>query len=146
MFILDTNVLIYALRRDSPFHRPCYDWLTAALSQGEEVAAPSVVELAVVRISTLPSLGEAAAKPADVFAFLQALRENGYYLIEPGPNHLVHWSRLCTDMALRGNDANDAFLAALALEHQATLVSADEGFGRFEGVDWFNPLASASRC
>ncbi|MWR36313.1 hypothetical protein GN073_08330 [Helicobacter pylori] len=84
------------------------------VSQGEVVAAPGVVGLAVVRISTLPSLGEAAAKPADVFAFLQSLRENGYYLIEPGPNHLAHWSRLCTDMALQGNDANDAFLAALA--------------------------------
>jgi uncharacterized protein len=141
VFILDANVLIYALRRDSPFHQPCYDWLTLVLSQGAEVAAPSMVEVAVVRISSLPSLGAAATTPAAAFAFLRALREYGYYLLEPGQNHLTYWLRLCADLNLRGNDVNDAFLAALALEYQATLVSADEGFKRFKGLVCLNPLA-----
>lgn len=33
-----------------------------------------------------------------------------------------------------GNLTNDAHLAALALEHGATIVSFDRDFGRFEGV------------
>ena len=42
--------------------------------------------------------------------------------------------RLC------GNDINDAWLAALAIEHRATLVSTDRGFFRFPGLDWLNPM------
>ena len=144
MFILDANVLIYALRRDSPFHQACYNWLTQTLSQGEAVYAPSVVELAVVRISSLPSLGASAATPVAVFSFLEALREHGYDQIEPGSGHLAHWSSLCAELKLRGNDVNDAFLAALALEYGATLVSADEGFKRFKSLAWFNPLNPGS--
>jgi hypothetical protein len=35
----------------------------------------------------------------------------------------------------------DAHLAALAIEYQAELVSADTDFARFPGLRWFNPLA-----
>lgn len=141
MFVLDANVLIYAFRRDSPYHRPCYAWLTNALSQGQDVTAPGVVELALLRITTLPALGEAAAKPQDVFAFLQALRSSSYRRIEPGEHHDAYLLRLCNELELRGNDINDAYLAALAMEHNATLVSADRGFERYEGLRWFDPLA-----
>ncbi len=34
----------------------------------------------------------------------------------------------------------DAHLAALAIEHGATLCSADEDFGRFPGLVWMDPL------
>ena len=37
----------------------------------------------------------------------------------------------------------DAHLAALAIEHDLTLYSADRGFGRFAKVRWKNPLESA---
>ena len=36
----------------------------------------------------------------------------------------------------------DAYLAALALEQGATLVTADRGFARYEGLRLLNPLAS----
>jgi toxin-antitoxin system PIN domain toxin len=145
MFVLDANILIYAFRQDSPYHAPCYDWLTTALSRGEDVTAPGVVELALVRVTTLASLGAAAATPQDVFTFLQALRQTSYRRLEPGDAHEAHFQRLCGELGLRGNDVNDAYLAALALERHAVLVSADKGFQRFRGVSWLNPLtASAS--
>ncbi|RHW23312.1 PIN domain-containing protein [Nocardioides immobilis] len=37
------------------------------------------------------------------------------------------------------NLANDAHLAALAIEHKATIVTFDSDFGRFEGVRWAEP-------
>jgi uncharacterized protein len=36
--------------------------------------------------------------------------------------------------------ANDAHLAALAIEHGLTVYSADGDFARFRGVRWENPL------
>jgi uncharacterized protein len=144
LFLLDANVLIYAFRRDSPHHAACYDWLGAALAGGEPVATTSLVELALLRISTLPGLGPAAAKTGDVFRFLEALRaQPGVLRVEPGERHPQVFALLCDTLRLRGNDVNDAFLAALALEYEATLVSTDRGFARFPGLRFIDPLATA---
>jgi uncharacterized protein len=34
---------------------------------------------------------------------------------------------------------NDAHLAALSIEHRGTVVSYDNDFSRFPGVDWKTP-------
>jgi predicted nucleic acid-binding protein len=39
-----------------------------------------------------------------------------------------------------GNLTSDAHLAALAIEHGATLYSADVDFSRFPGLRWVDPL------
>ncbi len=36
----------------------------------------------------------------------------------------------------------DVHLAALAIEHDLTLCSADNGFARYPGLKWLNPLAA----
>ena len=36
----------------------------------------------------------------------------------------------------------DAVLAALAIEHGATLCTTDRDFARFPGLEWTNPLES----
>ena len=51
----------------------------------------------------------------------------------------THWSRfaeLCQRLALRGNLVPDAYLAALALEQGAQLVTFDRGFGRYPSLRW----------
>jgi toxin-antitoxin system PIN domain toxin len=108
LYLLDANVLIYAFRRDSPHHSPCYQWLTNTLAGEDPVATTSVVELALLRIATLPALGTAASTPAEVFRFLGALKDQPTVLrIEPGEQHLDILSGLCAKMKLRGNDIND---------------------------------------
>lgn len=41
----------------------------------------------------------------------------------------------------RHDVANDAHLAALAVEHGLTVCSSDRDFSRFPGIRWENPLA-----
>ena len=106
------------------------------------MATTGLVELAFLRITTLPSLGKAAARPGDTFAFLRALRRDPMAVrIEPGPDHDAILARLCERLRLRGNDINDAYLAALALEHAAILVTADRDFSRFPDLPLIDPLA-----
>jgi len=38
----------------------------------------------------------------------------------------------------------DAALAAIAIEHGATLCTTDRDFARFAELHWINPLVSAS--
>lgn len=144
MFLLDANVLIYAFRLDSPFPGPSYAWLRRALAGAEPVATTGLVELAFLRITTLPSLGRAAAAPSDAFAFLHALRRDPMAVrIEPKPDHDGLFARLCVQLRLRGNDINDAYLAALAFEHGATLVTADQDFGRFPELSLVDPVTGS---
>jgi predicted nucleic acid-binding protein len=44
-----------------------------------------------------------------------------------------------SDPQVRGNLVPDAWLAALALAHGCRIATADRGFGRFRGLDWFDP-------
>lgn len=142
MILLDANVLIYAFRRDSPYHQNCHAWLGRALSGRRKVATTSVVELALVRIMTHPGIGEARAPAAEVFRFLSALKAQPLLTtIEPGTRHLALFAELCENLGLGGNDVNDAFLAALALESGATLATVDRGFRRFPGLQVLDPLA-----
>ena len=141
MYVVDANILIYSFRKDSDFHQVCYDWLTKQLAAGVTLAVPDVNHLALVRLMTLPSLGEQSAHIDDVFAFIHTLhRLENYRTLGLTTKTLHYWHTICTKYQLRGNHVNDAYLAALAMEHHATLVSADKGFARFKELTWFNPL------
>lgn len=66
----------------------------------------------------------------------------------PGTRRLTAGNRhsgICADfittLGLCGNDINDVWLAALAIEHSATLVTTDQGFVRFPGLSRNNPLS-----
>lgn len=54
-----------------------------------------------------------------------------------------HWETLKSllrDTSTAGNLTTDAHLAALALSHDAVLVSCDGDFARFKGLRWEHPL------
>ncbi|BDP40522.1 ribonuclease VapC31 [Deinococcus aetherius] len=139
-YLLDANLLLNAFRQDTPAHVASYGWLTRTLQEGEPVWTTSVNELALLRIATLPALGPLAASPERVFEFLAALHaQPNYRHLELGKAGLNRWRELTLSLNLRGNDLNDAYLAALALEHRLTLVTADAGFARFPGLRVLTP-------
>ncbi len=57
----------------------------------------------------------------------------------------THWEtlrQLLADTGTAGNLTTDAHLAALAVSHDAVLVSSDRDFARFRGVRLENPLGT----
>lgn len=62
-------------------------------------------------------------------------------LLHAGPRHALVLRQLLEPLGTAGNLTVDAHLAALALEHDAELCSADADFSRFPGLRWSNPLA-----
>jgi len=139
-YLLDANLLLNAFRQDALTHQASYSWLTRTLQEGQSVWTTSVNELALLRIATLPRLGPLAATLERVFEFLAVLHaQPNYRHLELGKAGLARWQQLVLDLELRGNDLNDAYLAALALEHRLTLVTADQGFARFPSLTVFTP-------
>ena len=61
-------------------------------------------------------------------------------VMEPGSRHLKVLRDLVLPLGTAGNLTWDAHLAALAIEHGATLCSSDNGYSRFAGLRWRNPL------
>lgn len=61
-------------------------------------------------------------------------------LILPGDGHTERVLDLLQQTGTAGNLVTDAQLAALAIEQQAILHTADADFLRFPGVRWFNPI------
>jgi predicted nucleic acid-binding protein len=47
---------------------------------------------------------------------------------------------LCATTEARGDHVPEAFLAARAIESNATWMTADRGFARYPGLRWAHPL------
>ena len=146
MLAPDANILIYAYNRQSAQFQAARDWLEATLLSGVEVGLPLQSVLAFVRIVTNRSLGSFAVPMSRALDAVDGwLLAPGVRLIHPGPAHWATFRRLCVEAGISGKLSTDAHLAALAIEHEATLVTADADFARFRGLSWFDPTVSEAQ-
>lgn len=138
--LLDVNVLVYAHRADAPDHAAWRRWLEDQLMTDEPLLLPEAVLVGFLRVVTLPAWKQPSAL-ADALRFVDAVRIQPLSSIcRPGVRTWAAFARLCRDADARGNLVPDAWLAALAIEHGATLVTADRDFARFPGLSWRHPL------
>ena len=56
MMLMDVNLLVYAVFKDSAHHEITREWLDATLSGTEPMALPRVVPMGFIRISTNPRI------------------------------------------------------------------------------------------
>lgn len=145
MILVDANLLLYAYHPASDEHARCRAWLEDVLSESEPVRFAWVTVLAFIRISTSPRVFETPLTVEEATAVVSAwLGQPCVGLLEPGERHWEILSNLLTAGQVRGSLVMDAHLAALALEHGATLHTNDRDFARFAGLRVATPLADAS--
>lgn len=139
LYLPDSNVLIHALRSNSAAHQTCRRWLLDRVQAGDEIGLTELVETSLLRIATHPKIFSLDVGQVVGFWADELWAYPGTVRLTAGKPHRSILQKLIADLSLSGNDLNDAWLAALALEHGATLVSTDEGFARFRGLAWQNP-------
>ncbi len=145
MIVLDANILVYAYVESLPQHRRVSDWLTTFLSEGVETIAMTWTAVnAFLRISTNKrifdnpwSIDDAAERIDDLFSHPMVQS------VGPTAEHWTVYSGILKEMNLRGDIVMDAHITAMAIQHNASVASADKDFRRFSDyVKIIDPLKS----
>ena len=142
MILVDANVLLYTYQPRSEFHQRCRAWVEEAFSGEEPVCLAWVTVLAFIRISTNPRIFEQPLLAAEATAAVSSwLERPTVSVLEAGERCWEIFRRLLVEAQVSGPLVMDAFLAALALENGATLVTTDRDFTRFPNLKLRNPAA-----
>jgi len=142
MLCVDVNVLVYAHRADLPQHEVYADLLTGLANGGEPVGLPDIVLSGFVRVITNRRIFNEPTTPSVAWDHVDRLVGSPAGLVlHPTVRHWSHFRGLAASINARGNDLSDAFIAAYAIDNNATLLSADRGFARFTALRWRHPVA-----
>jgi toxin-antitoxin system PIN domain toxin len=141
MILIDANLIIYAHHTAAQHHQRSKQWLEEVFASGDSVAFSWTTLLAFVRITTSPKLFTIPLTSEEASAVVSGwLNHPAVFILQPTERHWPILSRLLADGQARGPLVMDAHLAALAIEHGATLCTTDRDFTRFKGLRLLNPL------
>jgi len=143
MILVDANLLLYAYDPRADLHAASRTWLEDTLSGSPLVRFAWLTVWAFLRISTNPRVFERPLSMAEAEGHVSSwLAQPAAGLLEPGERHWEILRGLTRAGQTSGPLVMDAALAAIAIEHGATLCTTDRDFARFPGLRWTNPLAS----
>jgi hypothetical protein len=141
VILVDANLLLYAYDPDCSQHDGSRRWLENVLSGSELVRFTWLTLWAFIRISTNPQVFVRPLSPGEAHAVVASwLQQPNAGVAEPGDRHLELLGTLLADGQAAGALVMDAALAAIAIEHGATLCSTDRDFSRFADLHRHNPI------
>lgn len=120
--LLDVNVLIALLDADHVHHATAHAWLAANIEQGW--ASCPLTENGCIRIMSQPSY-PGALPAAAVAARLRAATAARWHAFWPDAVSLLHEGVVDWNAVLGSRQVTDVYLLALAVQHDARLVSFD---------------------
>jgi toxin-antitoxin system PIN domain toxin len=141
VILLDANLLLYAYDVASPHYERARAWLLDSLEGHDPIGvAPSTI-VTFVRLATnsrvFPTPLTTDLAVAAIDAFLDA---DTATIVLPGERHYAILRDVLLASRATGNLLPDAALAALAIEHHATIATNDHDFDRFRAVRVIYPL------
>ena len=141
MILVDANLLLYAYHPRADQHARSRAWLEATLSGRELVRFAWLTLWAFLRIGTNARVFERPLSVPEAEAAISSwLSQPVAGVIEPGERHWDILRDLLRQGQATGPLVMDTVLAAIAVEHGATIYTTDRDFSRFPGLDWINPL------
>jgi len=148
MIVPDINLLLYAYDAGSPFDSKAAAWWQRCLSGTEPVGLAQVAVFGFVRIGTNPRVFGNPLAPLEAAEHVRSWQAQPVVqILDPGADHVAKVLKLLETLGTAGNLVTDAQLAAVALEHDAVLHTADADFLRLRALRWFNPITGvASRA
>lgn len=140
MVFPDVNVYVDALMSGAEMHEKSRAWLQRALAGTEPVAIWEPVLCSVIRVTTRSRVFQPVATVSEAIKFVTAVRTSTVaVVVRPGERFWPILEQLLGAVGTGGNLVTDAMAAAVAIEHDCTLVSSDRDFARFPGLKWEIP-------
>ncbi|MDN5571358.1 MAG: PIN domain-containing protein [Propionibacteriaceae bacterium] len=142
MIALDTNLIVYAHREDSPHHLLALAALTGLLQSQGQVGLPWPCVHEFLAVVTHPRVYQPPSTMAQALAAVRALTDSPrVQLLAEQPHHLDTLGRLLARGDIRGPRVHDARIAAICLDAGVTeLWSADRDYSWFPALRVVNPL------
>lgn len=144
MFVVDTNVLVYAADASSPFHGRCRTLVEEWRAQSSAWYATWGIAYEFLRVTTHPRVFRRPWSLAEAWSFLEALLASpGLGLLVPGERHAEVARAVVRELPhLAGNVVHDAHTAILMREHGIRRIyTRDTDFHRFPFVEPLDPMA-----
>jgi toxin-antitoxin system PIN domain toxin len=131
----DVNLLLYAVNADSPQQPVAASWLEQAFDEPAGIGFSWVALLGFLRLTTKPGIFAHPLALEDALGLVDEwLNHPNARVLNPGERHASLLARLLIGAGSGGNLTTDAHLAAIAIEHGATLGTWDRDFMRFPGL------------
>lgn len=146
MFVVDTNVLVYAARSDSPFHLPCREALERWRSQQGAWFATWSILYEFLRLMTHRGVSPRPWTVGGAWGFVEALFASPGFsvLTETGRHASVAAEVLRVLPDLSGKRLHDAHIAVLMREHGVRRIyTRDTDFHRFPFLEPIDPIRPA---
>jgi uncharacterized protein len=144
MILVDANLLLYAYHPRADQHEKSRAWLEAMLSGRDLVRFAWVTLWAFLRIATNPRAFEHPLSVSEAEAAISSwLAQPVAGILEPGERHWDILREVLAQGQATGPLVMDAVLAAIAIEHGATICTTDRDFSRFPNIKWTNPIAAS---
>lgn len=143
MFVVDTNVLLYAAHEGSPEHERCRTLLEGWRRQSVPWFLTWGICYEFLRVSTHPRVFRRPWTLREGYAFLQALLASpGLALLNPTGRHSKLLHEATAELPdLAGNIVHDLNTAVLMREHGVSRIyTRDSDFHRFPFLTVIDPL------
>ena len=142
MIVVDANVLLYAYDETDRRFPVVAPWFHRQMAGSDDVGLSLLAIMAFLRISTDHRVFEQPRPVATALATVDScLARPNTRLLEPTGRHWETLANLAARGQAHGPQLMDAHLAALTIEHGATLATADRGFARYAGLRTIDPTA-----
>jgi hypothetical protein len=140
MVLLDVNVLVAAMRTDSPRHDVMFGAITELRESHEPFALCDPVLSGTLRVLTHPGIYKPPTPMHRAIKFVEVLRHSANaVVIHPGPRHWSLFLDIVNALPVGGNLVSDAWIGALAIEHGCEVLTDDVDFARLPGVRFRTP-------
>ena len=135
MIFWDVNLWVYAFRPDSPLHMSARDELQDATRGGDSFLFCPHVAASFLRLVTNPRIFAHPSVLEEAWSFVDVLEARQHAVrVEVDMMTFGIFKHVSLVSRASGNDIPDALLASIAIRHDATFVTADRRFERFDGL------------